>query len=175
MGRVFRIFQNHNINWGFFSDHDPYGPHCNAHMNNFVVLPKTFKQQGNFLAPLDFDLAFFKEHFVHLIQEDKDAYGLNHSRTFDEYMNNQRYPLECGISGAENMNFLYNTIDFGQKDGDTNIRDKYNLLLTLTRDWMVYGYRQGYENPDENLYQIDEGTKEASYLVIELALLLTHD
>ena len=57
-------------------------------MNNFVVLPKIYSDNGNFLAPLDFDLAFFKEHFVHLIKEDKEAYGFNHTRTFDEYMNN---------------------------------------------------------------------------------------
>jgi hypothetical protein len=110
MGRIFRIFQNNDLNWGFFADHDPYGTHCNAHLNNFIIL----KDHKNLLAPVDFDLAFFREHFVHLIPEDVNSYGLKDDTIFDEYMNNQRYPLESGIAGVENMNFLYNTMIYGQ-------------------------------------------------------------
>jgi len=39
MGKIFRILLNNNVNWGYFTDHHPWGFHCNAHMNNFAVLP----------------------------------------------------------------------------------------------------------------------------------------
>ena len=83
IGRIFRIFQNNDLNWGFFADHDPYGTHCNAHLNNFVILSNKL-QDGNLLAPLDFDLAFFRDHFVHLMQEDTGSYGLQDNKIFDE-------------------------------------------------------------------------------------------
>lgn len=39
IGRIFKIFMDNDLNWGFFADHNPYGNHCNAHLNNFAVLP----------------------------------------------------------------------------------------------------------------------------------------
>ena len=33
-----RILIENEINWGFYFDHNPYEPHCNAHPNNFVIL-----------------------------------------------------------------------------------------------------------------------------------------
>ena len=38
---------------------------------------------------------------------------LNDDKIFDMYMYNQKYALEAGIGGAENMNFRYNTVDYG--------------------------------------------------------------
>lgn len=37
-GRVKRIFDENLISWGYFTDHNPFEPHCNAHPNNFVIL-----------------------------------------------------------------------------------------------------------------------------------------
>ena len=93
---------------------------------------------------------------------------------FDSCMNNQRYPLECGIAGMENMNFLYNTVDFGQsrnKEKET----KFNLLKSVMRDGMLRGYRQGYLQPKSDLFKLDETSTKQAYLLIELALVLTHD
>ncbi len=39
MGTVKRSLENHRINWGYFFDHNPFEPHCNAHPNNYIVLP----------------------------------------------------------------------------------------------------------------------------------------
>jgi len=69
MGRLFKIFEENDMNWGFFSDHDIYGVHCNAHMNNFVVLPPPWSKTGNFLSVLDFDLAYSRKDFVHLLDD----------------------------------------------------------------------------------------------------------
>ena len=39
VGAVKRLLEEEGINWGYFIDHNPFEPHCNAHPNNFVVLP----------------------------------------------------------------------------------------------------------------------------------------
>lgn len=39
MGVVKRALETEGINWGYFFDHNPFEPHCNAHPNNFIVLP----------------------------------------------------------------------------------------------------------------------------------------
>lgn len=57
VGVVKRLFCQHGINWGFFTDHGV--THCNAHLNNFAVMKPENKM--NLLAPLDFDLSFTKE------------------------------------------------------------------------------------------------------------------
>ena len=85
-------------------------------MNNFVVLPPSWQEKGNYLSVLDFDLAFSKKDFIYLLnsdEEDMKRYMMCDEKVFDMYMNNQRYGIENGIAGAENMNFLYTTCDFG--------------------------------------------------------------
>jgi hypothetical protein len=51
---------NNLISWGYFTDHNPFEPHCNAHPNNFVVLDltKTDNTHRNLLSPVDFDMTF---------------------------------------------------------------------------------------------------------------------
>jgi hypothetical protein len=64
------------ISWGTYND--LIGTHCNAHINNFVVLPKVFSsylgwlytnaqgssELGFLLSPLDYDMAFRKSAFL---------------------------------------------------------------------------------------------------------------
>lgn len=66
-GYIFRIFIENEINWGYFFDHNPYMPHCNAHPNNFVVINDENNEQ--LLAPVDFDMAFFKSEFINIDKE----------------------------------------------------------------------------------------------------------
>jgi hypothetical protein len=40
IGKIFRIFIENEISWGYYSDHDPNSFHQNAHPNNLVVLPE---------------------------------------------------------------------------------------------------------------------------------------
>ena len=37
-GKIKRLLDDNLISWGYFTDHNPFVPHCNAHPNNFVVL-----------------------------------------------------------------------------------------------------------------------------------------
>jgi hypothetical protein len=55
VGRTMHSFYKNKLNWGYYSDHDT-AFHCNAHPNNFIVLPPG---HNNLIAPLDFDMAFF--------------------------------------------------------------------------------------------------------------------
>ena len=59
-GKIKRILDDNLISWGYFFDHNPFIPHCNAHPNNFVVLDlfAPYNQFHNLLAPLDFDMAY---------------------------------------------------------------------------------------------------------------------
>ena len=67
--------------------------------------------------------------------DDTLSYGLQDNKIFDDFMNNQRHPLESGIAGAENMNFLYNTMLYGQQDDP-----KFTNLRTAFRDEMLKAY-----------------------------------
>jgi hypothetical protein len=61
IGRIKRIFIDNDFNWGYYRDHHRGLYHCNAHVNNFVVLPPG---HPNLLACIDFDLAFRKHEFI---------------------------------------------------------------------------------------------------------------
>jgi len=37
-GKVKRVMDEDEISWGYFTDHNPFEPHCNAHANNFLVI-----------------------------------------------------------------------------------------------------------------------------------------
>lgn len=76
-----RSFYKNKLNWGYYSDHDT-AFHCNAHPNNFVILPQG---GNNLIAPLDFDMAFFEEEFIN-INNDEATYGENDRALFTSYM-----------------------------------------------------------------------------------------
>ena len=50
-----KAFEFEDLNWG------TYDFHSNSHLDNFLVIPENKDQ--NFLAVLDFDIAFFKDEF----------------------------------------------------------------------------------------------------------------
>ena len=65
-----RVLDEAEISWGYFTDHNPFEPHCNAHPNNLVVLDPTKNERSNILAALDFDLAYDSESFINTIEPD---------------------------------------------------------------------------------------------------------
>jgi hypothetical protein len=71
-GKSMRVKDEHLLSWGYFTDHNPFEPHCNAHPNNFLV---TFpKDHPNILAMVDFDMAFEFDSFVNTIAPDPDFF-----------------------------------------------------------------------------------------------------
>lgn len=100
------------ISWGYFIDHNPFEPHCNAHPNNFLVLDLEApynKGRYNLLSPLDFDMAYDFEHFINNVEDDKKCYGTQDRLLFDNWNGLEKYELEKALGGNENMaNFSYN-------------------------------------------------------------------
>lgn len=73
-GKVKRLFDEHGISWGYFTDHNPFEPHCNAHPNNLVVLDPMQNEHANLLGVLDLDLAYSRETFVNTIEPDPEFF-----------------------------------------------------------------------------------------------------
>ena len=73
-GKTKRLFDENYICWGFFTDHNPFEPHCNAHPNNFLAIDPLSNAQRNLTAVLDFDLAYDFETFVNTNDPNPDMY-----------------------------------------------------------------------------------------------------
>ena len=152
-GKIKRLLDENEISWGYFTDHNPYEPHCNAHPNNLIVIDPTKNQNSNILATLDFDLAFDAESFINTIAPDPEIftdqenleiqqklYGTNDMEQFDAWLNSEKYELEMALGGNENMaNFSYS--------GQENLEDTgfiAEILSTCMRDFCVKKYRESY-------------------------------
>ena len=115
-GKAKRLFDEHEISWGYFMDHNPFEPHCNAHPNNLVVLDPAKNEHANLLGVLDLDLAYGFEAFINTIEADpimftdeenleiqRGKYGTHDREQFDDWLNSEKYELEVALGGQENM------------------------------------------------------------------------
>lgn len=132
-GKVKRLLDEAEISWGYFTDHNPFEPHCNAHPNNFLVVDPASNPHKCITAALDFDLAFDFKSFLNTVAPDpevftdeenlmiqKERFCTNDSVQFDDWLNSEKYELEKALGGCENMaNFPFSK----QKSGgeDTNL------------------------------------------------------
>lgn len=73
-GKSIRLTNEHQISWGYFTDHNPFEPHCNAHPNNYVVMFPATSPHSNVLAMLDFDMAYDFASFVNTIAPDPEFF-----------------------------------------------------------------------------------------------------
>lgn len=133
------------ISWGYFIDHNPFEPHCNAHPNNLVVLDPTL-EQPNILAPLDYDLAFDFQNFVNHVEDNKEKFGTQDREQFDDWSGMEKYELEASLGGQENMaNFAYS--EEGVPSGHDNAfaNSVAETIEIALRDTCVLSYRQSYD------------------------------
>ena len=70
MGKIVRLMNESEISWGFFTDHNPFEPHCNAHPNNLVVLDPSKNEHANLVSVLDLDMAYSYDTFINTIEPD---------------------------------------------------------------------------------------------------------
>ena len=99
-GKIKRILDENLISWGYFTDHNQFQPHCNAHANNFVVVDPRSNPNGNILALVDLDMAFKFDEFVNTVDPDpfffsepenlklqSERYKTNDRMQFDDWNN----------------------------------------------------------------------------------------
>ena len=140
-----------DISWGFFIDHCPFQPHCNAHPNNFCVWPDT----DSILAPLDFDFCYERKGFVSTV-EGTPLYGKYDQSLFDCWVATETYELDKALSGEENMS----NFEYGSKE-----RSPISIFLW---DCLVRGYRLGFQKQHEMIPRTPEMT-----FLVELAIAIT--
>ena len=154
-----------NINWGYFNDHKI--DHCNAHLNNFVVLEP--KPNGELLAPLDFDLAFSREEFIQIDRE-SPLYGCNDPLNFEELLQGEFTALQLSISGMELMNFKYGILK------EENV-EHYKMLKYVLRDTLVREYINGFLNRplSETTLSIYNSSTELLRQLVSTSLIISMD
>jgi hypothetical protein len=87
-GAALRLMHAREISWGTYVDE--LGTHCNAHSNNFVVLPEAHAPQ--LVAPLDLDMAFTRRSF------------LRPEATWREWLALERNGLRMTLAGDPQVN-----------------------------------------------------------------------
>ena len=172
-GRIKRIMQNDNINWGTFEDH-PFRLHCNAHTDNYVICPRNVNNNKNMLCILDFDMAFYRENFFNIDDEtNKDKYGHPDDFLFDSYLNMERVHLEWEFAGLENVISLEISCEKMKEN------EKFSFLLKnfihILRDTAVINYRDGYLMKDFAYEEKYANMYEDVYDLIDMILLAGHD
>lgn len=167
-GKIKKIFIKNDINWGYYIDHHPFLSHCNAHPNNFIILPQSISK--NLIAPLDFDLAYEAKEGLN-IDYNSEKYGKLDKEFFEDSQKLEKFQFELALTGIENMeNFEYykNSI----KISEIYLEKKFNAIKVLLRDGLRKGYMEGYnfKNCLEKNYKSDQ-----MYSIVNIALIITND
>lgn len=164
IGKIKRIMQDNNINWGTYED-QPFRLHCNAHTDNILILSKERRKNHNgtpnLISILDFDLSFFKDNFINInLDSQPDKYGKKDNILFDCLLNIERQHLEWEIGGMENMKIFDFLIDLKFNSDNDNeaimstdsfecLQDEcfniaFRSVVFLLRDNCILNYQDGY-------------------------------
>jgi len=172
-GKVKRILQDNDINWGTYED-QPFRIHGNAHCDNYVIIPKRKSKFKNLLSPLDYDLAFLKENFINIrIDMDPEKYGLKDDHLFNLYLNIERQYLEWEITGQENL--IVNDIYKDELKSNKKFEFCANNLLYLMRDSLDLHYRNGYLLKEFEYSESYHKNYDLLYHLIDTGLLISVD
>ena len=167
--RIKKCLQEAHINWGTYIDRE-VDIHCNAHANNFVILP-----QGNnsLLAPLDFDLAYSKDKMI-ILAKNAESFGKHDDSLWDNYINIEFTHLSDNLCGAEDYNSKAEQERFTQNTFDAEVR---NIIKYILYDCLLENYMKGFDNIPSDDVISNVQLKEDSFFhnIIQLALTLTLD
>lgn len=93
-GTLQRLLEANNISWGTYRD--ALGNHCNAHPNNLVILPPDRDSpESNFLAPLDFDMAYDRANFNLF-----ESQGKRDEKLMKLWLTQERNAFRVALSGC---------------------------------------------------------------------------
>eukprot|EP00941_MAST-03F_sp_MAST-3F-sp1_P001716 g1716.t1 len=165
-GNILRILHENDISWGTYCDlNGPY--HCNAHANNLVVLPPNIRKETNqFLAPLDFDMAYDRKSFA-FDKKPNDFKGSDRWFDFDSLIKEEYAGFLMTISGS--------TVSTGVVQSTVESK-KSEIIVGALRDTLSLGFINAY-NGESDLhpasYPNNIEKDNAIYALIKLALLCT--
>lgn len=152
-GAILNVLHANQILWGTYED--AMGTHCNAHVNNFVVLPQADggrQKKGVFLAPLDFDMAFSRTDFIYLKerrrfgydeekkepkqQQQKRDLAEKRSAAFAELMQKETDGLVLVLGGASFVNT--------GAAAEATVPEEYAHVKWACRDTLMKAFHQAY-------------------------------
>ncbi|KAJ3444799.1 hypothetical protein M0812_10660 [Anaeramoeba flamelloides] len=153
-GRIIKTLQENNISWGTFNDFFTNDIHCNAHIDNVVLMPQHLylRNGSRFLSLCDFDFSYTKESSLPFEKEEKIDNAIKFEESF----------MENNLGGMKNQNYSFRVAQL-----DTSFQ---NMKIAL-RDTMVLGYRSALKEGSKIEF-FDEKMLNASYSLINLALIL---
>lgn len=150
VGEIQKLLLDNEISWGTYSDQ--LGDHCNAHPNNFVILPPSDNNHNCFLAPVDFDMAYSKQEFT------------REENLWKQWRDQEKQALLMELAGAMLSTGLKELVQYENVSTD-------NLRWSL-RDTMVLAYLDalhGVKDKHPVKPELDDGV----HALIQMALILT--
>ncbi|CAE8608433.1 unnamed protein product, partial [Polarella glacialis] len=127
-GASVRALHAAGVAWGTYPD--ALGIHCNAHVNNLVVKPPGVGSESNFLAALDFDMAFTQENFL------PEATASHASLGLDSWEGILNFEASMG------MKMVLGGSDFASTgvSNATSAPESHSLVELAMRDTLVAAY-----------------------------------
>eukprot|EP00054_Salpingoeca_dolichothecata_P015663 m.90681 g.90681 ORF g.90681 m.90681 type:complete len:537 (-) comp21597_c1_seq4:48-1658(-) len=169
---VIHVLEKAEISWGTYRD--LIGTHCNAHGNNFVLMPENPNNPSQpFLAPLDFDMAYNDEVAIlgPNLTPEKNRQEAKENRLFEANALAMDLALSKDTSGTKN---------------DHKVPKNLQVLQWALRDTMVRAYMEhakdlnscSDESPQQQPQEphpLDKVLTPAAYALLKLALIQTWD
>ena len=165
---VKRALQDQNINWGTFIDHGPFNFHCNAHANNFVILPPG---NDSLLAPLDFDFAHCRKNFICIVDE-AETYGQHDESFFDNYSATEIFELAKGLTGNKNNYFFSDEEEEKVIAFEDKMKDAIRFLLC---DTLLEVYMRTFDKEKCPHVIVNVTKNETIHDLIKIALIKTYE
>jgi hypothetical protein len=136
------------ISWGTYTD--KLGSHCNAHINNLVILTKNSNQEGFLLSPLDYDMAFRHSSYIESQEKWTDTLEL------------EKNALKMVLAGDPSLNTGVTAT--------SQLSLEFEQLKWALRDTLVVSYNLASE---KDLHPVIPELEDVVYAFINLALIVT--
>jgi hypothetical protein len=159
VGFIKRIFEDNQLNWG------TYDYHCNAHLDNYIVLPRNDKRC--ILAPVDFDLSFTRDQFIDI--KYNSSQGIENKVTFEDLLLRERNCLLMQLIGINMIpNIEVNVLPFDNiiKSLGGDLKPKLEGIENLLKENNAFYFYAGFNKA------ASQDNKEHYDLLYELVLKL---
>lgn len=177
-GFIQKLLHNDNISWGTYND--SLGTHCNAHANNYVILPYNEFIKYNFcLAPLDFDMAFYENEYIQDMEQENKQKGYTFKELITMECNGNRGSLSGDPDISTGVHWNEDNMN-KYKYKDNEQKNKFELINWALRDTLISSFDDAYNikyDHDEikTKFKWNENKQKLMYAIFNLALIATID